>query len=91
MIEFMSGYAFEILYARILTQVCKSSFVSSDMVTNDIDNKPFQLKFVRPAQMMLFANVICDPPFGQITVISPDKQIVWPHCVLSLTGVNDFT
>ena len=39
------------------------------MVTNDLDGKPFQLKFIRAAQMIMFANVICDPAFGQTTVI----------------------
>ena len=46
------------------------------MVTNDLDGRPFQLKFVRAAQMMMFANVICDPPFGQVTVISPEQTTV---------------
>lgn len=46
------------------------------MVTNDLNGKPFQLKFVRPAQMMLFANVICDPPFGQVTVVPFDQHVV---------------
>jgi len=39
------------------------------MVTNDLYGKPFQLKFVRPAQMLLFANAVCDPPLGQATVV----------------------
>ena len=39
------------------------------MVTNDIFGKPFQLKFVRPAEMLLFANIVCDPPLGQSTVV----------------------
>ena len=39
------------------------------MVTNDLYGKPFQLKFVRPGQMLLFANAICDPPLGQATVV----------------------
>ncbi|KAK4692530.1 hypothetical protein P7C71_g4698, partial [Lecanoromycetidae sp. Uapishka_2] len=39
------------------------------MVTNDLYGKPFQLKFVRPAQMLLFANAVCDPPLGQVTVV----------------------
>ena len=44
------------------------------MVTNDLDGKPFQLKFVRPAQMQLFSRAICDPPLGQATVI-PAHQL----------------
>ncbi|MCJ1276394.1 hypothetical protein MMC21_004199 [Puttea exsequens] len=39
------------------------------MVTNDLYGKSFQLKFVRPAQMLLFANAVCDPPLGQATVV----------------------
>lgn len=39
------------------------------MVTNDLYGKPFQLKFVRPAQMLFFANAVCDPPLGQATVV----------------------
>ena len=39
------------------------------MVTNDLFGKPFQLKFVRPAQMLLFANAVSDPPLGQATVV----------------------
>ena len=39
------------------------------MVTTDLYGKPFQLKFVRPGQMLLFANAICDPPLGQATVV----------------------
>lgn len=38
----------------------------------DLNGKPFQLTFVRPAQMMLFANVVCYPPLGQPTVIRHD-------------------
>lgn len=45
------------------------------MVTNDLYGKPFQLKFVRPAQMLLFANAVCDPPLGLATVI-PHGQTV---------------
>ncbi|CAD6578651.1 MAG: hypothetical protein ASARMPREDX12_008922 [Alectoria sarmentosa] len=39
------------------------------MVTNDLNGKPFQLKFVRAAQMQLFANAVCDPPLGSTTVV----------------------
>ena len=49
------------------------------MVTNDLFGKPFQLKFVRPAQMVLFANAVCDPPLGQATVI-PFGQKVCISC-----------
>ncbi|KAL8703164.1 MAG: hypothetical protein Q9201_003640 [Fulgogasparrea decipioides] len=45
------------------------------MVAGDlIDTKPFQLKFVRVAQMLLFSNALCDPPLGQATVIPPDRH-----------------
>lgn len=46
------------------------------MVADALDEKPFQLKFVRAAQMLLFANATCDPPLGQITVIPPEQNIV---------------
>ena len=46
------------------------------MVTNDLDGKPFQLKFVRAAQMMMFANIICDPPLGPDTVIPLGQDAV---------------
>ncbi|KAL9611883.1 MAG: hypothetical protein Q9167_003497 [Letrouitia subvulpina] len=45
------------------------------MVVNAADEK-YQLKFVRAAQMLLFANAICDPPLGQITVVPPNQNIV---------------
>lgn len=45
------------------------------MVTNDLFGKPFQLKFVRPAQMLLFANAVCDPPLGQATVIPFGQEV----------------
>lgn len=38
-------------------------------MVNDLYGKTFQLKFVRPAQMLLFAKVACDPPLGQATVV----------------------
>ncbi|KAL8685542.1 MAG: hypothetical protein Q9218_007697, partial [Villophora microphyllina] len=34
-----------------------------------VEGKSFQLKFVRAAQMLLFANTLCDPPLGQATVV----------------------
>ncbi|KAL9127597.1 MAG: hypothetical protein Q9217_003555 [Psora testacea] len=46
------------------------------MVTDDIFGKPSQLKFVRPADMLLFANAVCDPPLGQSTVIPHEQQTV---------------
>lgn len=46
------------------------------MVVNDLDGKRFQLKFVRAAQMTMFANVLCYPPLGQITVIPHDTAAV---------------
>ncbi|SLM37360.1 Glycosyl hydrolases 36 [Lasallia pustulata] len=46
------------------------------MVTNDLNGNPFQLGFVRPAQMMMFAKVVCDPPLGQFTVIPHHQKAV---------------
>ena len=46
------------------------------MVTNDLDGKPFQLKFVRTAQMNMFADILCEPPLGQTTVVAHNKQLV---------------
>lgn len=46
------------------------------MVTCDVYGKPFQLTFVRPGQMMLFSNIMCDPALGQATVIPSHQQIV---------------
>ena len=45
------------------------------MVTNDLYGKPFQLKFVRPGQMLLFANAVCDPPLGQVTVVPTGETV----------------
>ena len=46
------------------------------MVTNDLDGKPFQLKFIRKSQMLMFANAVCDPPLGQATVVPKDQHAV---------------
>lgn len=46
------------------------------------DEKPSQLRFVRPAHLVMFANVVCDPPLGQVTVISAEQNTV---CLLSKT------
>ena len=46
------------------------------MVAGDLDSKPFQLKFVRAAQMLLFSNVLCDPPLGQATVVPFEQNTV---------------
>jgi len=46
------------------------------MVTTDLYGKPFQLKFVRPGQMLLFANILCDPPLGRATVIPHHQHAV---------------
>jgi hypothetical protein len=46
------------------------------MVTTDITGKPFQLSFIRPSQMTMFANLFCDPPLGQPTVISHGQNHV---------------
>ena len=46
------------------------------MVTYDSNGKPFQLKFVRAAQMQLFANAICDPPLGSTTVVPYGETVL---------------
>lgn len=56
------------------------------MLTNnhDLDNnlkhggnsKASQLKFVRPAHLTMFANVVCDPPLGQTAVIPFQQRSV---------------
>lgn len=46
------------------------------MVITDLLGKPFQLKFVRPPDMLLFANSICEPPLGQATVVPHGQQSV---------------
>ena len=45
-------------------------------MVNDLDGKEFQLKFVRAAQMILFANIVCDPPLGQTTVVPHGRDAV---------------
>lgn len=63
------------------------------MVTNDLYGKPFQLKFVRPAQMLLFANAVCDPPLGQSTVVPYGETVraighvtsSYPSCLAKIT------
>lgn len=45
------------------------------MVTSDSNGKPFQLKFVRAAQMQLFANAVCDPPLGSTTVVPYGERV----------------
>lgn len=37
------------------------------------EERPSQIKFVRPAQMSLFANVRSWPPLGQVTVLNREK------------------
>ena len=47
------------------------------MVINDLNGKPFQLKFVREAQMQLFANAVCDPPLGTTTVVPYGEKVLF--------------
>jgi hypothetical protein len=35
----------------------------------DLNGRKFQLTFLRPAEMLMFATVSCDPPLGQTTVV----------------------
>lgn len=46
------------------------------MATLDAGGKPYQLKFVRAAQMLLFSSVLCDPPLGQATVVPNGQNLV---------------
>ena len=57
------------------------------MVTTDLYGKPFQLKFVRPGQMLLFANVVCDPPLGQTTVVPFGETVRSASFNLDVTAV----
>ncbi|MCJ1322369.1 hypothetical protein MMC15_007717 [Xylographa vitiligo] len=57
------------------------------MPTNDLNGLPFQLKFVRAAQMIMFSNVVCWPPFGQTTVI-PHGQAEAKFCVLIESSIS---
>ena len=63
-------------------------YITIIMVTNDLDGKPFQLKFVRAAQMMMFANIVCNPPLGQTTVV-PYEQATVRFKYSSLTDMTD--
>ena len=42
-----------------------------------MNGKPFQLKFVRAAQMQLFANAVCDPPLGSTTVVPYGERVLF--------------
>ena len=46
------------------------------MVTYDSNGKTFKLKFVRAAQMQLFANAVCDPPLGSTTVVPHGETVL---------------
>ena len=39
----------------------------------DLNGKKFQLTFLRPAQMIMFSIVSCNPALGQSTVVSTDS------------------
>ena len=60
---------------------------TNDDLDNDLNtdenSKPSQLKFLRPAHLMMFANVLCDPPLGQTTVIPFQQRSV---CLSSCQG-----
>lgn len=56
----------------IINPSCLPYSSTSLNMPTDLNGKPFQLTFVRPAQMMLFANVVCHPPLGQATVVRED-------------------
>lgn len=50
------------------------------MVMKDLNGKPFQLKFVRAAQMQLFTNAVCDPPLGSTTVVPYGETVPFIYC-----------
>ena len=56
-----------------------------NMVTKDLNGKPFQLTFVRSSQMMIFAKVICDPPLGQSTIVPHNQDAV---CLQHRIGIS---
>lgn len=53
-------------------------------MVDDLNEKPSQLKFIRPAEMLLFAKAICDPPLGQATTIPSGQQTVCPILELQI-------
>ncbi|KAL8934159.1 MAG: hypothetical protein Q9216_006045, partial [Gyalolechia sp. 2 TL-2023] len=46
------------------------------MATKNPHGKPFKLRFVRAAQMLLFSSALCDPPLGQATVVPFNDQTI---------------
>jgi hypothetical protein len=41
-----------------------------------LPGRPSQIRFKRPAQMELFAKVVCFPPLGQLTVLGRAQREV---------------
>jgi len=63
-----------------------SQRLKAAMVSSNLDGGPFQLKFVRPAQMQLFARALCYPHLGQITSIPHGQLAVGSHFGISCTS-----
>ena len=53
----------------------------------DLNGKRFQLTFLRPSTMLQFANVLCDPPLGQSTVV-PHNQTTVDFTVLVESSIS---
>ena len=57
--------------------ISNSSLSPSSSSSSDTRLKrPSQIKFFRPAQMALFANLITYPPLAQVSVIPPSRKEV---------------
>lgn len=41
-----------------------------------LPGRPSQIRFIRPAQMEIFAKLVCFPPLGQLTVIGRKQREV---------------
>lgn len=41
-----------------------------------LPGRPSQIRFIRPAQMEIFAKLVCFPPLGQLTVIERGQREV---------------
>lgn len=59
------------------------------MVFVAYEGKASQLKFVRVAQMLLFSNVLCDPPLGQETVIPADQDAVGHYITIYIESLSE--
>jgi len=70
--------------ARLMTRLAESFRGNAErkwderplIMVNDLYGKPFQLRFIRPAEMLMFAKAVCDPPLGQATTVPFGQQSV---------------